>query len=252
LELPAITKRFGKHQQALLRFDHFTVSTHALKEELGRLTGLPAQARIQVIPNGVHHSWLSLAKTAIPVDVAKVIRYLPGTRSHDRDFAQIAEPLTHFLRERPDVRLEVFGPLEFELDLPPAQVTRQGKRPFASYHELVRGALVNLAPLEATRFTRCKSALKVMEAAFWGVPTVCSPLPDAERLADAGAFIARSALEWHAQLAMLVDAPVVHALAASRLRERVMPLADVGKFAQQWLTDMPPLRRSFEGVRLGA
>jgi hypothetical protein len=247
-----IAKRFKKHQRALQRFQHFTVSTTALKEELGRLPGLSAAAAIHVVPNGVHHSWPGLARGLDPVDSAPVIRYLPGTRSHDRDFAQIAEPLTQLLRERPHLRLEVCGPVDFELSVSPRQILRQGKRPFESYHEVVRGALANLAPLEATRFTRCKSALKVMEAAFWSVPTVCSPLPDAERLTDAGAFFARTPAAWHAQLALLVDAPAFHALAVDRLRERVMVASDVHRIALHWLEMLRPPRRAAEGSRLAA
>ena len=252
LDEALIAKRFRKHQRALQRFEHFTVSTTALKEELLRLPGLSATAAIHVVPNGVHHTWPGLAHAHPATRPAKVIRYLPGTRSHDRDFAQIAEPLTQLLLERPHLRLEVCGPVDFELPVPPQQILRQGKRPFESYHEVVQGALANLAPLEATRFTRCKSALKVMEAAFWNVPTVCSPLPDADRLGDAGAFIARTPAAWHAQLALLVDAPAFHALAVDRLRERVMLVSDVHRYAQLWLEALRPSRRTADGARLTA
>lgn len=236
-EPAAIERRFKRHRQALQRFGYITASTEPLRDELLALPGLAQRAHVQVVPNAVHHSWSALGRQLHEDEggPAALIRYLPGTRSHDRDFAQIAAPLAAVLRERPGLRLEIVGPLDGELALPPHQVTRREKLPFDRYHQAVRGARVNLAPLEDTRFTRCKSALKVIEAGFWNVPTVCSPLPDARRLAHAGAFAASTAAEWRHWLTRLLDDDGFHAQQATGLRARVMAHANVHSVAADWL-----------------
>ena len=78
----------------------------------------------------------------------QVLTYLPGTRSHDRDFSMIAGPLSRFLRFHPEVELRITGPLNCRLDVPPRQVRHGDKVAFANYHQQFDGIWVNLAPLE--------------------------------------------------------------------------------------------------------
>jgi hypothetical protein len=58
--------------------------------------------------------------------------------------------------------------------------------PFSDYVNHLKLGWVNLAPLEITPSNHCKSALKVLEAGYWGIPSVYSPYPDVERFVDAG------------------------------------------------------------------
>ncbi len=254
-DLAQIMRRFKRHRQALQRFALLSVSTETLRDELGTLPGLSERASVHWLPNAVHHSWMTLQRHAdLPTEasVVPVLRYLPGTRSHDRDFALIAEPLAAVLRARPASRLEVTGPIEFSLPVPDHQVIRRDKLPFAQYHNAVAGAHVNLAPLEDTRFTRCKSALKVIEAAFWQVPTVCSPLPDARRLARAGAHLVASDEEWVAKLGRLLDDPVYHARQVSGLRRKVLDQANVHQLARGWLRWLSAARAPARAMRAAA
>lgn len=246
-ELGQIARRFKRHRQALQRFPLLTVSTETLRDELSGLPGLNERASVHWLPNAVHHSWLSMtirSEVPSPELQVPVLRYLPGTRSHDRDFALIAEPLAALLRARPQARLEVTGPIEFSLSVPEHQVVRRDKQPFACYHQVVAGASVNLAPLEDTRFTRCKSALKVIEAAYWQVPTVCSPLPDARRLSRAGAHLAATDEEWFAKLARLLDDSGYHARQVGSLRRKILEQANVHELARGWLRWLAGARRS--------
>jgi hypothetical protein len=162
------------------------------------------------LPNAVHRSWRSQAEPAPQDQAEPVLRYLPGTRSHDRDFAQVAPVLSALLRERPALRLELVGPLSHALDVPADQVQHRPRLPFADYLSEVRRPGIHLAPLETTPFTACKSALKVIEAAFWNQPTVCSPLPDAQRLVGAGACVAATAADWHRWITRLLDEPAAY------------------------------------------
>jgi len=222
---------FAAHGAALALMDHITVATAPLGHEL-RAT-FPGGPSVTVVPNAVALTWRGLPAT----DMAgpdRVVSYLPGTRSHDRDFAAVAPALTTLLRRHPLVKLAVTGPGRFELDVPAAQLLRHDKLPFEAYADHVRRARVNLLPLETTRFNHCKSALKVIEAGFWQVPTVCSPLPDALRFEGAGAHVAITEAEWLATLDRLLVDDAFHRAHSQGLRERVLALADVRAAARVW------------------
>lgn len=216
---------FASHHKALRAFDAISVSTEPLEDEVHRCF---PHAHVTRLPNAVHHSWRTL-ETKPPATSAErpIISYLPGTRSHDRDFATVAPVLEDLLSRHADLELHVTGPLEFELKARSGQVRHFPKLPFWELHPRVRSAWVNIAPLEPTPFTRCKSALKVMEAGYWGIPTVCSPLPDARRFANAGAIMSGSPDEWHTDIEQLLLDAEHHAAQTESLRERVLRQADV-------------------------
>jgi hypothetical protein len=222
---------FASHCRALACFQRLTVSTLPLAGHVRERFPL---ARVVVLPNAVHQAWRGGAADPETNGSRPVVTYLSGTRSHDRDFALYADGVARFLAAHPAARLEVTGPLQFSLPARPGQVVHHPKVPFAQYVERVRSAWVNLAPLEATPFTRCKSALKVLEAGFWGAPTICSPLPDAERFAAAGAVFAANGEECFASLQALL-APSRYAAVTRGLREGVLALADVGRVAESFL-----------------
>jgi glycosyltransferase involved in cell wall biosynthesis len=227
------TKRtYASHARILSRFEKITVSTEPLAQHAK--ARFP-KAKVAVIPNAVHWSWRELPAYKKPERPGRLIGYFPGTRSHDRDFAQVAPVLQSVLAQCPDVRLSVTGPLDFELEARPGQVDRHEKMPFDRFHENVQRCDVNLAPLEASPFTACKSALKVIEAGYWNIPTVCSPLPDAQRFVGAGACLANTPAEFEAQLLRLLRDDAWYAEQTEGLRERVLALADVNAVAQQWL-----------------
>ncbi len=233
LSLQKTRKKYLAHQKVLELFEGFTVSTEPLREHLLKLS--PGK-QVTVLPNTPHYFWQEQCED-FPVPVVDwsnpVITYLPGTKSHDRDFQVFAEGITKFLNDHPQVRLQVTGPLEFELAVRPEQIIRCKKVPFTEYHQHIVNGWVNLAPLEDTPFTRCKSALKVIEAGYWGRPTLCSLIPDAERFIGNGAIPVSSSAGLYAELKKLLD-PGYYSDYTKGLRQRVLKLADIQKVAQQF------------------
>jgi hypothetical protein len=237
--LPATITNFRLHQAALSAFSAVTVSTAPLAEAVTAHNG---EAAVMVLPNAVHWSWLSMPALNVPSGAARpVISYLPGTRSHDKDFALLAPALAGVLARHPEVLLSVTGPLNFSLPARPQQIEHHEKLPFSRFHEQFSGVTVNLSPLEETPFTRCKSALKVIEGAFWSVPTICSPFPDAERFVGNGALLAPDAKACEGWLERLIFEPGFHAQVSSGLRQRVLAQANIHALTAEWLgwvTDM--------------
>ncbi|MBK7954997.1 MAG: glycosyltransferase [Candidatus Accumulibacter sp.] len=229
--LPKINQQFAKHSAALTCFERVTVSTQTLAAHVQRcFPGVESR----VLPNAVHMAWRAARRGHESRLHQPVVTYFPGTRSHDRDFSLYAEGVERFLTAHSDARFEVTGPLRFALQARAGQVVHHEKVPFAHYAERVRAAWVNLAPLESTAFTRCKSALKVLEAGFWGKPTVCSPLPDAERFTSAGAVFASDSPACFAALQALL-VPANYAAITQGLSARVVAQADARQVAESFL-----------------
>jgi glycosyltransferase involved in cell wall biosynthesis len=236
VSLDAMRTQFAAHRQALSTFDTITVSTTPLAEEAEHRF---PHAQIVRLPNAVHHSWRELTTHMTePLGRVPVVTYLPGTHSHDRDFATITPALVRLLATHARLNLHITGRLEFDLAARPCQLKHQPRVRYAELYPIVRAGWLNVAPLEATPFTRCKSALKVIEAGFWGIPTVCSPLPDAERFVDAGAICAETPEQWYQQVERLLLDPDHYATKTARLRERVLARADVYAVAKKFLSAM--------------
>lgn len=184
LPLNKVKQHYVGFRRALGKFDHAIVSTLPLKEQVHAV--FPG-INVLILPNAIPHAWLHL-KNAKYEKEERFITYFPGTYSHNRDFRLFSPSISEFLRANSAVKLSVTGLLDFSLNVRPQQIVRQGRVPFAEYHSKIQKSWVNLAPLENSPFTQCKSAIKVMEAAFWGKPTLCSPIDDTLRFSEAGAL----------------------------------------------------------------
>jgi hypothetical protein len=223
------TKRlFAANHRALARFEFISASTEPLATELSRC--FPA-AKVGVFRNALPKAWAGFPLA--PANL-RTLTYLPGTRGHNADFARIRGPLEEFLRRHPDWKLLIAGPLDFAVQLRSGQLERLPRVPFEQYHEIVQRGAINLAPLENSPFNRCKSALKIMEAGFFGIPSVASPIPDAERFAGDGVEFASTPEEWLVALTRLADRFPYSDSWREQLRERVVRNASIEREAARW------------------
>jgi glycosyltransferase involved in cell wall biosynthesis len=241
-----VLERFNATRRALAHFSVITTSTHPLLLHLRRC--FPS-ARVAVLPNAAHHEWQKLPRIqeqhpdrpSIDV-VRRIISYTPGTRSHDRDFLVYAPAIGGFLDKYPNVCLEVTGSLNVTITARPGQIRCSEKVPFKQFHQRYTRSWVNLAPLEQTPFTQCKSALKVIEAGFWGVPTVCSAIPDTRRFEKAGALLANDSQACFDWLESMLS-PKQYLQTTNELSERVKRMANAQAIGDQFVT---LVRKSFE------
>lgn len=149
------------------------------------------------------------------------ISYLSGTPSHNKDFATITPVLCRILKEFPQARLVLAGPLDTEdaLNEFPNQIIRVPFAPRKEYFATVASADINVAPLEMNNdFTESKSELKFFEAGLLGVPTVAVANETYRGAITDGVdgFVAATEEEWYEKLKSLIINPGLRAEIASK------------------------------------
>lgn len=230
VSLKQTMKNFQSHAKALRLFRLASVSTQPLQQDMAASHGLAPL----FIPNAVHLSWRAQAENYSTPRPPR-LTYFPGTRSHDRDFAMIKAPLAEYLAEHPDVCLEITGDLADDAVLQgfnPSQLQRHPKKTFDQYRYHVAQSTVNLAPLENTQFNQRKSALKAIEASYFNSPTLASPIPDMQRLSDAGAvLVGDSPEDWYQAIKQAMHTNTT----PPPLRDRILKHADAHVIAAQFI-----------------
>ena len=222
-----------RYRTTLSRCDGVLVSTEPLAERAAELV-----ANVHVMPNVASREMVELSRHALArrrvvaqqraASGEVVFGYLSGTPTHKRDFAEAAGALARVLETHPKARLLLVGHIEA-----PPELRRFGERiahlplvPWQQLPGIMADVDVNLAPLERDNvFTECKSAIKYLEAALVGVPTVATPLADFRRVIEHGrnGLLAATSDEWHDALTRLVESPGLRAeLGARALEDAVL------------------------------
>lgn len=142
------------------------------------------------------------------------ISYLSGTPSHNKDFATITNVLCRILKEFPNARLVLAGPLDTESALQEFQdqIIRVPFAPRKEYFATVASADINVAPLElGNPFCESKSELKFFEAGLLGVPTVAVANETYKGAIVDGVdgFVAATEDEWYEKLKRLITDEVL-------------------------------------------
>ncbi|MGK2848964.1 MAG: glycosyltransferase [Minisyncoccota bacterium] len=185
-----------------------TTSTNFLAEKL-RERG----KNVFVVRNRLSREDVALAERLVR-EVQKdttVVRvaYLSGTLSHNKDFSTITAPLIYLLRQHPQMRLVLVGPLDID-DALRAFHERIECLPFlsrAKYFTVLAQMDIVLAPLEiGNPFCESKSELKWFEAGLVGVPTVASATGTFREAITDGVdgWVAMTDEEWQTKLGSLI------------------------------------------------
>jgi glycosyltransferase involved in cell wall biosynthesis len=199
-----------RYRTTLEHCDGFIGSTRALADAAHERTGLPAWC----FPNGIGKVLArraDAARRAPRPEGPPRIGYLSGTDTHDLDWAHVAPAIAAVLERHPTARLQLVGHLPDDLGLA-AFADRVDRLPFTHWLELprlLRSLDVNLAPLApGSVFNEAKSAIKWLEAALVGTPTVASPTEPHVTAIDHGrtGLLADDPQEWAAAIdALLAD-----------------------------------------------
>lgn len=137
------------------------------------------------------------------------VGFASGSQGHEADLATILESVAAFILAKPNRRLCVLGHFDVRF-LPQALLPRVEQQGFTDYATYL-GALAQLdctvMPLTADIFNGCKSAVRVLDAAAVGVPSVVADVGDLAFAVQAGetGFVATDAASWAAALEELAE-----------------------------------------------
>lgn len=189
------------HRSFLEGCDYGLTSSEELRKRM-LASGLK---RVFVFRNGYSQELEALSEKARRPEKATEetfrVGYASGTPTHDQDFLLISDTLAKFLKDHPQARLTIIGPLTLTGALleNQSQIDREEFVDWKVLPEHIARWHLNLAPFTLdSPFNQAKSAVKFIEAALLAVPTLASPLPAYQRAAQLGGglTLASTSEEW--------------------------------------------------------
>lgn len=224
-----IDKDFHRHlaldnpffRTALQLADHCIASTPPLAEEIRR--HVKPDVQVSVLPNLLSQEVYYLAKSDEYQDGELseieqklkssriIIFYGSATKAHKQCFYEVCLPaLLKVLKKYPQVDLHLVGYFE---NLPTGLLEAQrivlldATPDYLGYLQLLRKADINIAVLELSRATDCKSEIKWLEAACFAIPSIVSPTASYQLALqnENNALFAATTNEWFDQCSRLVE-----------------------------------------------
>lgn len=213
---------FTDMQRTLLRTDIGFAPTDALADAMRVY-----QPVTYTVPNIYNTECLALSRKAYrmrqlnPDEQIIRIGYATGSRTHQKDFAQVSSVLARLLHEKPNLRLVLFRetgnhrPVLLMNEFPEFEPVRDQIewRDMCTLpalpSELARFD-ISIAPLETQNpFCNAKSELKFFEAALAGVPSIVSPTAPFRQCVQNGrtGLFATTPEEWETALRTLIENP---------------------------------------------
>lgn len=171
---------FRQAEQLMARADAFIASTPYLAGRLSDDFRRPAFTSPNALSReAVARAEAARGRRAAASNGAVILGYFSGwPKNHEEDFAMVMPALRRLFAERPETRLRVVGHLEPATlaGLPAERVERLPFVPWEKLPEQIAAVDINLAPLVDNPHRRSKSAIKALEAALVGVPSVAAAL----------------------------------------------------------------------------
>nr|WP_246455839.1 glycosyltransferase [Sulfitobacter aestuariivivens] len=135
------------------------------------------------------------------------VAFASGSQGHEVDLAEIIEPLTAFITADSNRRLLVIGHFD-QKHLPEALVDQVESVSFSTYPKYAAAlarADCAVMPLSDDIFNQCKSAVRVIDAASVGVPSIVGTVGDLKNVVRDGetGFVASDKADWATALETL-------------------------------------------------
>lgn len=233
-----------KYAAMMTSADLLTFSTPALAEHARQFTDRPTYLRrnyadADTLSDGAAaqrraQERAETRRTSGQDDLFRLV-FASGSQGHEADFALIRDVVTDFVTADPGRRLTILG--HFDKDHLPEALAGQTEHiafaPYEDYLTHLAEADLALMPLCDDLFNRCKSAVRVIDAASVGLPAVVSPVGDQVALIDEGqtGFVAHTPADWMRAF---------EALAADPARARRMGRTARAGLERHWAGDPGP------------
>lgn len=198
-------------QRMLAAASEIWVSTPALARRLGK-----HQSKVTIMPNGLDDRlWWPPPALDRPISGPLRLLYM-GTGTHAADLALILPALERLQTAfGARVAIDIIGVTPFELPgwlnrIAVPNVATRGYPAFVNWLSQENKWHIGLAPLADTIFNRGKSAIKAMDYAALGLPTVGSDIGVYDSVINHGGnglLVANREVDWFAALAGLVRDP---------------------------------------------
>ncbi|SMX26819.1 D-inositol-3-phosphate glycosyltransferase [Pelagimonas phthalicica] len=202
--------------------DLVTLSTPGLVEHASLYTRRPTYLRRNFADQATLENGATAMAARESDDLFRVV-FASGSQGHEADFDLIRDQVSAFVTADPNRRLTILG--HFQLDhLPEALAAQVEHHPFSQYDQYLArlaGADVALMPLQDDIFNRCKSGVRVIDAASVGLPAIVSSVGDLPNLVRDGetGFVAAAPGDWTAALEALAADPTRRAAMRAATRQ---------------------------------
>lgn len=211
--------------------DITSFSTPVLRDHAMSLSPRPGFVRRNFADRDTLASGLRAAETARSEKAATdgfTLCFASGSQGHEVDFQIIAPQVEAFLDAAPDRKLLVLGHFQSDLlsDTLRNRVVTQPFSDYATYLGHLARADAAVMPLADDLFNRCKSGVRVIDAAAAGVPAIVGTVGDLAAMIEPGktGFIAEKPQDW----ATALDTLAVDKAMASRMgRDARLALEDL-------------------------
>jgi glycosyltransferase involved in cell wall biosynthesis/Tfp pilus assembly protein PilF len=213
------------HRSAISLCDFSIASTPSLARRLAQIVG-PHRVFVQRNGFGKLHEQLALPSPGMRKRQKVTIFYGSGTKSHKEDFQELVEPaLVEMVKRYGDkITIILVGYTARSQKLDSIRSNIRFVEPIwdiAEYWSHLHKADINIAPLKTSPMADCKSEIKWLEAAMFGVPSVVSGTETYREAVEHGVtgFICDTPEEWTAAIDLLVkDASLRYRLGATAWR----------------------------------
>ena len=233
-----------KINETLMRATHVTASTDKLAAYIRN-----CRPNVSTIPNRVSQVMIDASRSSSTRSgETLVIGYLSGSDTHQRDLAGISGAILSIMEEIPETKLLLAGPVHLPGNLAAMAPERIIHFPFQPWPHYLSGfseICINLAPLEPENpFCLAKSAVKYLEAALAGVPTIAYPAPDFRRLIRDGetGFLAQTPSDWRRILRHCLTHPDQTFKTGETARRNVLANETVSNNTPLWKDLLQPIK----------
>jgi glycosyltransferase involved in cell wall biosynthesis len=224
-EYKDLVKGVSLYHEALSLCDFTIASTPALAREMEKVAG---KGNSFCSRNALDKTILQFLEShsKFQRDYLSIF-YGSGTKTHDADFQIVAPALSQIMEKYSNVRLTIVGYLKLPKELEDF-IDRIDRVELLNdvniYWEFLSQADINIAPLEPSLFNDCKSEIKWLEAAAFGVPSIVSPTQTYSEILEDGLAVslARTPDEWFEKLDLLIGNPDIRERIALAAQNRVM------------------------------
>ncbi|MBR9763631.1 MAG: glycosyltransferase family 4 protein [Rhodobacteraceae bacterium] len=202
--------------------DAISVSTPALQDHARAFTNRPVFLR----RNFADRTTLGVTPRHGPRDGSGFrICFASGSHGHEVDFAEISPDLARFLAHDPARRLVILGHFD-RRRLPQALRGQIECHPFAGYASYLghlAGCDAAVMPLADDLFNHCKSAVRVIDAASVGLPSLVGRVSDMQAVVEDGVTgrVLGPGGDWAAALEDLARAPGLAREMGRQARQRL-------------------------------